>query len=150
MIFLLVFIWSAIGYRLVRKNAKGNDNLHAVEKYSGTGFDYPNKKELEFVDSNRDPFLDRPLNASSIKSKPSSKKAVVQPKKSKNWPSIEFFGFVKNQKKENPLIIVKVNGELNRVRKGKRIEDIFFKEVYNDSIILKRGKELKTFSRTAY
>lgn len=77
----------------------------------------------------------------------SLKKSKITDSKYLYWPNFEYYGFVKNQKSKSPLILVKVDSKMIRKREGEVFDNIKIYKVYEDSLILKQGKEKKVVQK---
>jgi hypothetical protein len=153
LIILVCGIWATIAYRYFYvKEIKTNDfsfsdNNLPIRQIGKDTFD------LKPVD--RDPFLG---NYRSIKKNkelslsPQKKTKVILPfnnhtKPIVYWPNIEYMGFIKAQGNEKELVILKINDKIHRVRKAEKVQDIYIKEIFKDSVIIRLHKEEQTFSK---
>lgn len=94
-----------------------------------------------------DPFLKsspkgKPINKTSEKN--SQVKAL--PKRNViNWPSFQYYGFVKGTKKKSKLAVLKAGSILMNLREGQTFFEGFkIKRAYRDSIVIVFGKNHKT------
>ncbi|WP_040254158.1 hypothetical protein [Psychroserpens mesophilus] len=65
----------------------------------------------------------------------------------KQWPLINYYGFVKSNGKSTRLALIKINSKLYRKREQESVEDIRIIRAYNDSIVIKLNNETKTITR---
>ncbi len=103
---------------------------------------------FELAANYRDPFL-----SSSVKSKPQNTPGNELPlapvrKAPYHWPSIRYFGLVKNTKSSKPLAIVKFDQVQLMVRENDQVwSDIQVRKIYRDSILVSHGKDKKIVYR---
>jgi hypothetical protein len=113
-----------------------------------------NKDTFELLLPERDPFLGNSWTAvtkneilsSSEKPKNEIKKEVPV-RVEKNWPAVEYFGFVKNRNKNSTLSLVKIDGRLVQLSKGEEHDGIVVSNVYPDSILLVMEGDRKVFRK---
>ena len=146
LIVALTLIWGFVGYSFFWPKSANVDPL-TTNNAAITPKEITSKKDaFELLPLERDPYLN--ARTSPIK------KALKIPKdrprsNSKNtktvWPNIAFFGFVKNNNQSAPLVLLKINNQLKRLRQGEKYEEITVQRVYKDSVHIKIGKETKNF-----
>ena len=54
-------------------------------------------------------------------------------------------GFIKAHEKEKELVILKINGKIHRTRKAETIQEVYIKDIFKDSVIVRFNKEQMTF-----
>ncbi len=109
------------------------------------------KDTFNLEDINRDPFLNKQNEASTITvSKPIKNYSkspkpipIIKPKEIVNWPSIFYYGYIKSKFKTEELILVKINNKLYKLRKNDDVDGLSVKKFYNDSIEVNYNKEKK-------
>ena len=95
----------------------------------------------------RDPFLTNnpvkvPTQDRNNEPPPLIRKPVYQ------WPSIKYFGLVKNTKSTKPLAIVKFDQVQLMVRENDHVwNDLLIRKIYRDSILITHGKNRKVVYR---
>ncbi len=65
--------------------------------------------------------------------------------KEKVWPTIKYFGFIKNTEKNEKLSFLSINGKLLKIAKMDQYEEVAISNIYKDSIQLVFAGEQKTF-----
>lgn len=98
----------------------------------------------------RDPFLGKSVRVKKTKTsvaKPIKKVRKPSVPSNKNWPRIEFLGFVKSSKSKSRLGLVRINGTLKRVRNGSKIGEVTVVKIEERQISLSFQKETKTFNK---
>lgn len=62
------------------------------------------------------------------------------------WPQIKYHGFVKVSGTDSGTLLLKVNGQIYKVREGEQLNNEFtIKKAFRDSILIVRNEEIKTF-----
>ena len=61
-----------------------------------------------------------------------------------SWPEIQYFGYIKSGN-SNELAVIKIDGKLQRLRKGEIKQGILVNSVFRDSVIVHFNKEKRTF-----
>lgn len=142
----LIIIWSIAGYRFLgTKELKNQESEIPVFIQDETSM-VEKKHPFHFTLAKRDPFLDVFFSTKSSKPLASKKPSNIK-KHNTSWPDINFYGFVKNENNENALVLIKLGGEMRRVREGDTHENFIIHTIYKDSIIVKKGNEYRTFLR---
>lgn len=141
------FIWFKVFVRIT-SNLRGETLTDQIgEKFEP--FQLPLARDtFEIAANYRDPFLTKSikiLKQANIESKPFNKPT---PKPTYQWPTIKYFGLVKNTKSSKPLAIVKFDQVQLMVREKDQVwTDITIKKIYRDSILMSHGKERKMIYR---
>jgi hypothetical protein len=90
----------------------------------------------------RDPFLvSTPLKKIVTQLPP--KKVNPPPVPAKPWPELSYGGMIRNEKTNQQLALLTINGRSELVSAGKVYEELEVKKIFKDSIQLGFGKELK-------
>ena len=80
----------------------------------------------------RDPFMGRIISAQPKTNKSTTR---TKPKREQiNWNFIQFNGIISNPKSDKKLVLVKLNGKENFMKKGQEVEGVKLLQVYADSI----------------
>ncbi|MBL7897363.1 MAG: hypothetical protein JNJ99_02425 [Crocinitomicaceae bacterium] len=115
------------------------------------------KDTFELVLPDSDPFLrDAPTTiVVSNENRPTNTVIKNQTKlppqtEMKIWPTVEYFGFVKNINKNSTLCLLKVNGKQIQISKGDSFEGIILQQASADSIVLKNESEYKSVFKKSY
>jgi hypothetical protein len=140
-------IWTTIAYRyFVVKEVKTD---YFVASHNDIPIQRGGKDTFNLIPLQRDPFLG---NVYRVKVQKSIEQPVTVPhvnRKPKNqniaWPQIEYMGFIKAHDKEKELVILKINGKIHRTRKAETIQEVYIKDIFKDSVIVKFNKEQMTF-----
>tara|TARA_R110002033_G_scaffold66981_3_gene117991 strand:- start:35003 stop:35500 length:498 start_codon:yes stop_codon:yes gene_type:complete len=131
------------------------ENLVAIptdKKYILSNF---TKDTFALNDFDRDPFLDikktnKPVKIKAVNSAPVGKKTKFQPNattSTKLWPKIEYMGYMKKTDSQDKLALIRINNKLFRAREKETVEELYIKQVFKDSVILKWGAILKTIRK---
>lgn len=151
LLILVCGIWATIAYRYFYvKEIKTND-------FSFLNNDLPirqtGKDTFDLKPLGRDPFLGNYRNIKKhTEPSPENKTKISPPfnnpkKQIADWPHIEYKGFIKAQGNEKELVILKINDKIHRVRKAETVQDIFIKQIFKDSVIVRFNKEERSFSK---
>lgn len=149
LIILLLGVWGVLGYRFFKPS---NNTMTTPYTYTPP----QNKVYQTFAKDTfdlrsflleKDPFLGKiSYNKPKQISVSTVRKKHTKPTPNK-WPKIEYLGFVKSQNSKYPLVLLRVDKKLYRVKNKKEIKGIIVKNVFKDSILLKKGNENKAVRR---
>ena len=143
----LILIWAFVGYRFIsnKDSTPSPIDNHKNSKLA-TNVSTVIRDTIQINKLNRDPFLGTYL---AKKSKSIKKTVKRKPKAIKitSWPQVEYFGYVKNHNNKSPLVLLKVNGRVKRIRKEDKLEVFRIKSIYKDSIIISIGREKRTIKK---
>jgi len=150
LIVVVLAIWGIVIYSYSQKYFKKTPNktINRVidKKKELIAFKH---KEFNIFLLERDPFLDK-KNIISTKHRVKTVKKFESPKIFNiKWPAIEYFGFVKNDNNNSTKrVILKVDGKVINIKEKSFYEKYFYiQKAYNDSIILRKSKEKRTFKK---
>jgi hypothetical protein len=162
LIAIVAVVWIYNIYRTyenyqVKEEMASSDPGYQAPSFSPLMF---NKDSFDLELPEIDPFLKRPTKKTSSysvstgvaqnsvsPSKNKKKPPKVEVTESVQWPSIKYFGFVKNRNKENELCLVQINGRNHKLSKGDRFAEVLISSVYRDSILVVYGGEKKTIRK---
>lgn len=149
LIFFLLLIWSVIGYKLIT-NIFGKNEI--VQMKSVVNEPQINKENVEtsifaLPIITRDPFLGSYTTRKMENSQTQNRHSKIDKKKPIVWPQINYYGFVKGENNKNALALLKIDGKLERVRKGTNMNGIAIKEIYQDSILVIFNNQKKIFKK---
>ena len=159
LILVVAGLWGTVGYRFISNYLSSDisDNIMGTKNnYTAKLVTQRDTFLMERIA--RDPFLNRGVAEASI-----SKQSVV-PKRNSNstvnkvqlpkpvpqvkyWPEIQYLGYMKSGK-ENEVVLLKINGQLMRMRKGESRNDLTIHTVYKDSVAVLFNKEKKFFKHS--
>lgn len=158
---LFIVVWGLLISKLYN-NAQVEEVVEEAESnYSSTTFAPMmfNKDTFELELPDLDPFLkktDRKRHNSAItantqasaNTQSSNRKTKPEPpKETAKWPQIQYLGFVNNLSQNNPLCLIKINGKMVKMSKGKEEQDVQLTKVFRDSIYMVFGNEVRTFRK---
>lgn len=63
------------------------------------------------------------------------------------WPTISYYGFVKNDINDTKLVLLKINNKFYRKREKELIEDLKIISAFSDSVIVSVSKEKRTIKK---
>lgn len=139
-------IWGAIIYRLVSQYfftpkvalnyAITNENKLKITE----------KDTFDLQNLSRDPFMGTISAGTPARTTRQHKTFfTAKPKPALTWPQIKYFGFIKSKDHKGELVLIQINGRLNKLKKGEIKDNITVKRIYKDSIELGFNKVNKTF-----
>ena len=152
LILTVLGLWGTVGYRVINRHFFANEVfLEKQNQTNNIAINQISKDTFELIEINRDPFLKKQFNNTVIvpvKKTPSylQIKKVIAPVIPKtrpniNWPTITYYGYIKNMNRETAL--VKINEKLYNLRKNDQIEELTIKNIYNDSIEIAINKNTR-------
>lgn len=152
LIFILAIIWFFVIYKFVFPSRKSFPHEIFENKKAFSEHYYANKDTFLAPTFSRDPFLNY-VNKKKIKTskKVTIKKTniynkkIIHKKYSKIWPEIEYLGFLKSEKSSQPLVLLKINGTVNKIKDKDSKLGISVVEISKDTIVLFNGVESKKF-----
>lgn len=140
--FLLIFIWGAI----IKKYFIKQDDIlvdNEVKKLNLSSQGYFMKSKADFnLNILVNPFKKSKINnqkkSIKVSDRKSSKfKANSRDSNSKiQFPEVKYYGFVKRKKSKNPLILIKIDGKLHRIKPNERVNGVSIISVNKDSVKL--------------
>ncbi|MFD2561880.1 hypothetical protein [Aquimarina rubra] len=151
LIIAVALIWGVVLYKFAAPYFLTNDVVVTADALVSPPKILLRKKDTFNLNiPTRDPFLGKTISKrKSVVSAPSRPQKVSRPKMpvSKNWPRIEYLGFIKSKESTSRLGLLRVNGTLKRVRNGAKIQDIIIKNISEDMISIQFGKDTKDFRK---
>ncbi|WP_299242521.1 hypothetical protein [uncultured Aquimarina sp.] len=151
LIIAVALIWGVVIYKFAAPYFLTNDVVVTADALVNPPKIFLRKKDTFNLNiPNRDPFLGKTMSKRKpkvfVSSKPEKKsrsKTVV----SKNWPRIEYLGFIKSKESTSRLGLLRVNGVLKRVRNGADVQGVKVKSISLDKITLQFQKDVKDFKK---
>lgn len=145
LIISLLIIWSVVGYQLISSFFGKNEINFNLPPMAVENLDFKteNKDVFDLPDISRDPFLGKrtiPKKEASLNISHQRRLEVKKP-----WPSIEYYGYVRGENSSSHLVLLKINANLERIRKGHQINGLYIKEIYKDSILIVFENEKRIF-----
>jgi len=147
---VVIGIWGRIIYSSFFRSAGEEES--SVSYYEPVQLDEENKttEKIELIANYRDPFLgkgtkrvktsiNKPLRSESQ----SRKKENPSLDKPINWPSINYYGLMKNVNSSDKIAIINIEKKQVLWREGEQYEDLSVLKIYKDSILLSLADENK-------
>lgn len=149
---VVFFVW---GYIMKTKFGffDSEDELTSNVEYSMTPTIRLYKKDtFKLLLSPKDPFLggksfEERSNSTPNTNRPSIlqlKNKVLPLKIEKKWPSISYFGYVKNRAKGKQACLVQINGIISKMFLESKVNDVCLKKIFKDSITVSFNGKIKT------
>ena len=150
-------LWLVIFYRTYQNYQIESDNELVQDKSYTSSIPITfNKDTFDLILPNDDPFLRNlssfrreHVNESSNSNNSTQQTTIVVkeevPEPNKPWPTIEYFGFVKNRDQDKTLCMLKVNGRNLQLAKGEFKNDVYISSVFRDSVHIVFEGEERTF-----
>ncbi|SHI73661.1 hypothetical protein SAMN04488096_10444 [Mesonia phycicola] len=152
LIFILAIIWFFVIYKFVFPFQKSFSNEIFEKKKVFSEHYYINRDTFSAPIFSRDPFLNYVKNEQfKISKKVTNKNTNIYEKKinhnkySKIWPDIEYLGFLKSEKSLQPLVLLKINGTVNKIKDKDSKLGISVIKIFKDTVVLFNGIESKNF-----
>jgi len=145
----VAFIWGLLIYK-----ALGNSFVSEAEQQNyvvAMNEELPisiQKDTFELKSYTRDPFLGKIKNNRKLVPKTKNGGAFAKKAKDvvkKQWPQLQYLGFVKEENAKEPLLLLKVNGKLIRRKSSFEFyEGMKVLNFYKDSILVSFRKDKRT------
>lgn len=151
----VAFLWAIAIYRTYKnyqvKEENESNEIVSAPSISPIQFG-KDTFELELPD--HDPFLQRawtPIAQNDAPLQNDKPKVdipkIVEKPAPKNWPQIEYFGFVKNRNQNSTLCLLKVDGRQVQLSKGEKYNSLIVQNVFKDSVQIIFEGVLKTIRK---
>ncbi len=150
---LLIIIWGATFYKYFGRSSEKipaitNDNVFS--KLQPELQEVKETYQLNIV--NEDPFkTSKPFYSTSIvKPTKGNKKKVVSKSKANTsikWPTITYYGFVKGDRQNTRLVLLKIDNRIYRKRELETVKELKILKAYNDSLVISLNNNKKTIKR---
>lgn len=149
LIILLVSIWGVLIYKFLFPYFGKQTNEYKVPTtVSENSYKLFKKDTFELRLNKVDPFLNTSYKVKASKEKPTAIKSKRSSEIIKqNWPSVNYFGFVKSNKHNSKLGLLRIDGKLFKVHVGEAIEEVKILKIESDSIQLKFAHEKRYVKR---
>lgn len=154
LILVVLALWGTIAYKSIYRFFPNEiDNPSITNSNLSINLQKIKKDTFALQPLNRDPFLDKSLqtekkiistNNSNVvipKAKITKPPKVVVAKPIPVWPTIAYYGYIKSYQKSEELVLVKINNQLEKMRKNQNIEGVKILRVFKDSIEVTFNKQ---------
>jgi len=147
---IVIGIWGRIiysGFFLGPEEEEPN-----VSHYEPVQLDEENNaiEKVELIANYRDPFLGKgtkhskgPITRPLRSNKQNNKKEAPSIDKPISWPSINYYGLMKNVNSSDKIAIINIEKKQVLWREGEQYEDLSVLKIYKDSILLSLADENK-------
>lgn len=146
LIVLVVSLWGGVFYKVVKQFLFKEEiqfQAHTVKKNVPLAFSA--KDTFDFVQSNRDPFLNK-LNASPKKNVPVAvinktvpskrpKPVLVEKTPARMFPTITYFGYMTSGTDKHSALL-KINSKQVKLSENEEYEGLKLVKVYRDSVLV--------------
>ncbi len=96
----------------------------------------------------RDPFNSKEVRKVSIQTNSllqnnniQTKNKIEKPVVSVSMPNVVYMGMIKNQKQNKQIVMIQINGNINNMIVGDKIDGVELVKIYKDSVEMKYNKE---------
>ncbi|WP_452223485.1 hypothetical protein [Lacinutrix chionoecetis] len=151
LILVVAIIWSILIYQFINRALISNSyrNLNTVSQKI---IDVPQiaKDTFNLKRYTRDPFLGTLNNNQRTDKtrKPFNQIKKIETPINQNWPNIEYLGFVKEEKANDPLILIKIDNKFFRKKIGEDFtEGLKVVEFFKDSVLVDFNSEKKIIKK---
>lgn len=153
LIIAVLGLWGLVGYRFLRNYfaKEGSTAYHQDTNFASQKI-VIQRDTFIMKPLIRDPFLSVGLVNNTTKPIPVNYSHAAQRQQklpkvkapAAPWPEIIYYGYIKSGK-NTEVAVIKINGQLVRMKKGETKNNFLIKGVYKDSIVIIYYKEKKTF-----
>jgi hypothetical protein len=146
---ITLFVWVAIIYKVFISMGDKEETFNNKPKLELSTEDNIFKEDtIKLKLSYPDPFLKAPFIS---KNSQSEKKTDIKSKLTENefiqWPTIQYYGLVKNSKTKQQKINLSINGKMYIMKRRELKDNIRLLQIYNDSIECVYNNEKKTIKK---
>jgi len=100
------------------------------------------KKPFRLKDVYRDPFLGVLVkHVVKLKTTTQAKQDIHKAKSKLSLPKMKYYGYVKNKRTGKTLLMIKINGKMERVHLRTHYKGIFFKRIVKDTLFVSFDKK---------
>ncbi|MBQ4821398.1 hypothetical protein [Aquimarina sp. MMG016] len=150
LIIAVALIWAVVLFKFISPYFTSADTVITADVLVKPAKAFMHKKDtFNLSIPKRDPFLGKSTGVKKKVVASSKPRKVSRPKVSqiKNWPRIEYLGFVKSSKSTSRLGLLRINGVLKRVRNGSQVGDVSVKIINENYISVVFQREVKDFDK---
>ena len=139
---LLTLLWGSIIYKYAGHLFGQNDQQNLARDFTSANLKIPQKDTFQLSPIARDPFLGQQIYAKTDKKNiprvlSRSVKAVVEKEPVYvEFPSINYYGYIKSSSKEKQLVLVKINNSLFKLKVGQVQDGVSIFAATKDSVIV--------------
>lgn len=152
LIIIVLALWGGVAYKVINRFFSSEGEVFMIEDYNHESDLMISERDTFIINSiNRDPFLDEMISVN--KEKPILKKdgnkqfkKISKPITKIPFPIIYYYGYIKSKEKE--LVLLKINGQLKKMRLNETSEGIKIKKIFKDSVFVVVNGETKSFERS--
>jgi hypothetical protein len=155
LLIIVAALWSTVIYKYVRQYFNTDEPIAFTTNTNSNVNKIKAKENFSLNPIERDPFLNQ-MQSNRIVSKPIKIKqthknnttAIIKPitTTQKPFPSIIYLGYIKSDNQKNELILVKVNGALQKIYNNETKNGIKVKKNQKDTIAVTFQNTTKKFS----
>lgn len=153
LIIIVLALWGTVLYKYVNRFFGNDEIINFNEQQFLIPIATIEKDTFELKTLARDPFLGK----ITLKKESAQiiKKTVIKPIlktttesiKTKPFPIVQYFGYIKSQDKSQKLILLKVNDRFKKVRLKDNIDGLVVEQIYKDSVVLRYNNSAKSISK---
>lgn len=152
LVIVVGFIWYKVFFRI-----KGNLEAESAEQVQlvqqKKAFLAVARDTFNLKADYRDPFGNTKFQSAVVNQAPDEHQQLserIKPKEKEptRWPTIKYYGQIRDRASNDPLGIISIDGFKHNMRKGEQVYDgILIRTIGRDSIVIRYKKETKTFWR---
>lgn len=153
-LFLTVLsLWGIVGYKTYKNYFQQSNPTSLIfeEVQISNALKIIEKDTFVLFPLDRDPFLSNTL-VPMISIKPIAVTKLANDNKLTSvvvgMPIIQYYGYIKSKEAKNEVVLIKIGNTLQRMKKGESFEGVKLHKVFKDSVVVKRGKYLKSYARS--
>lgn len=155
LLIIVAGLWSTVIYKYVRQYFNTDEAIAFTTNINSNVNKIKAKENFSLNPIERDPFLNQTQSKKTIsrpikitQTKKNNTIPVLKPTTTtqKPFPSIIYLGYIKSNNQENELILVKINGVLQKIHNNETKNGIKIKKNQKDTIAVTFQNTTKKFS----
>lgn len=155
LLIIVAGLWSTVIYKYVRQYFNTDEPIAFTTNTNSSANKIKAKENFSFNPIERDPFLNQTQSKKTIsrpikitQTKKNNTIPVLKPTTTtqKPFPSIIYLGYIKSDNQKNELILIKVNGVLQKIYNNETKNGIKIKKNEKDTIAVTFQNTTKKFS----
>jgi hypothetical protein len=150
LITLCIIIYGAIFFKAFWEKEVIDNSNKAIQNYVSVDINYSKPKDsITLFFPERSPFGEpsriAKVNNTTVKKRINSLKTNKTQKTI--WPSINYYGFVKNKLSSKKLLAITIDDKMYKLKELDVINGFKIIEVYSDSIIIQKNNEVRAYEK---
>ncbi len=149
---VVFLIWGIVVYKLCLPYLNTTETIVTADVLAVPYLKSKQKKDtFQIKTLRRDPFLGKVIkkrkSQTSTKTKVKKRIPKISNTKPKEWPKIEYLGYVKSNTNTSKLGLLRINGILKRVKNGTEFKGISIKKIEKEQIVVEFQREVRNIHK---